>query len=103
MKSQKIIVVNWLCCINNRVFWKRSLIVIKINPNTLLNFCQCHTNSSRNYFVSGYRTRAKMEDDRITLIHAVEIYRSIYTAPWFQGKGHFVSESNICYDFIPSQ
>eukprot|EP00105_Crassostrea_gigas_P010086 XP_011425244.1 PREDICTED: uncharacterized protein LOC105326762 [Crassostrea gigas] len=33
---------------------------------------------------SWYRTRAKMEDDRITLIHAVEIYRSIYTAPWFQ-------------------
>lgn len=49
----------------------------------------------------GYRTRAKMEDDRITLIHAVEIYRSIYTAPWFQGKGQAVHESNICCDFIP--
>lgn len=60
-------------------------------------------NSSRNPFFSGYHTRAKMEDDRITLIHAVEIYRTIYTAPWFQGKGQAVSESNICCEIVTAQ
>ncbi|XP_061179310.1 uncharacterized protein LOC133187930 [Saccostrea echinata] len=30
-----------------------------------------------------YRTMARMETDRITLVHAVEIYRSIYTSPLF--------------------
>ncbi|XP_048741468.2 universal stress protein in QAH/OAS sulfhydrylase 3'region-like [Ostrea edulis] len=30
-----------------------------------------------------YRTMARMETDRITLLHAVEIYRTIYTSPWF--------------------
>ena len=45
-----------------------------------------HVNVHKFSIISGYRTRAKMETDKITLVHAVEIYRTIYTAPWFQGE-----------------
>ena len=52
-----------------------------------------HVNVHKFSIISGYRTRAKMETDRITLVHAVEIFRTIYTAPWFQGETHIA----ICF------
>lgn len=93
--SKTIVTVNWFS-------GREKLLLNKISIILFSNICQCHKLFKKSFF-SGYRTRAKMEDDRITLIHAVEIYRTIYTAPWFQGKGQTVSESNICCEIVTAQ